>query len=322
MKKHKKDKRKRKKIKSRPIANNHAPQVNEPVVAHVIIYRSELDYISRCILDYKNIETGGQLFGFITPAGTPVVLYAIGPGKDANHQTAFFNQDVNYLEKVGQQLADIYGLQHIGEWHSHHQLGLAHPSGHDAHNISHNVEKLGLSQFLLCIGVCDNTSSTLNAFSFVKGNANYHESKWIIKDIDSPFRTVIDKDLKDILLHPQTTVGNMRNLKVAGGKPAYQQSYWLNQQGNSLILKSMMDYINNAWMVQSKVFLDNDKQVHLVTRHRGNEVGIHFPMGFPQDPPLITSNGQPMGCGAEWHYEGDILNAFKTYVNNLNIRQS
>lgn len=29
----------------------------------VIIYQSELDYISRCILDFKNIETGGQLFG-------------------------------------------------------------------------------------------------------------------------------------------------------------------------------------------------------------------------------------------------------------------
>ena len=56
-----------------------------------IIYKSELDYISRCILDCTNIETGGQLFGFWTAEGVPVVLYAIGPGPHANHQSAFFN---------------------------------------------------------------------------------------------------------------------------------------------------------------------------------------------------------------------------------------
>ena len=29
----------------------------------ILIFKSELDYISRCILDRKDIETGGQLFG-------------------------------------------------------------------------------------------------------------------------------------------------------------------------------------------------------------------------------------------------------------------
>ena len=57
-----------------------------------VIFKSEMDFISRCILDYPSIETGGQLFGFYTEAGIPVVLYAIGPGRNANHQVAFFNQ--------------------------------------------------------------------------------------------------------------------------------------------------------------------------------------------------------------------------------------
>ena len=51
----------------------------------VLVYQSELDYLSRCILDYPHIETGGQLFGYWTSAGVPVVLYAIGPGDKANH---------------------------------------------------------------------------------------------------------------------------------------------------------------------------------------------------------------------------------------------
>ena len=86
-----------------------------------VIYRSEMDYISRCIRDYPNIETGGQLFGFLTENGAPVVCYAIGPGRDANHQQAFFNQDTDYLQKVYNQLNRRYGLRYIGEWHSHHQ---------------------------------------------------------------------------------------------------------------------------------------------------------------------------------------------------------
>lgn len=32
----------------------------------VLVYQSELDYLSRCILDYPHIETGGQLFGYWT----------------------------------------------------------------------------------------------------------------------------------------------------------------------------------------------------------------------------------------------------------------
>ena len=101
----------------------------------VLIYKSELEYISRCILDYTNIETGGQLFGYWTSDGVPVVLYVIGPGPHANHQGAFFNQDINYLEMIGGILTRDFGLQHMGEWHSHHQLGLARPSGHDAFTI-------------------------------------------------------------------------------------------------------------------------------------------------------------------------------------------
>ena len=80
-----------------------------------VIYQSELDFVSRCILDRPDIETGGQLFGFWTARGVPVVLYAIGPGLQANHQLTFFNQDVEYLKLVGNLLLEKFGLQHIGE---------------------------------------------------------------------------------------------------------------------------------------------------------------------------------------------------------------
>ncbi len=39
-----------------------------------LVYQSEMDFVSRCILDCPNIETGGELFGFWTATGIPVVL--------------------------------------------------------------------------------------------------------------------------------------------------------------------------------------------------------------------------------------------------------
>jgi len=168
-----------------------------------IIFKSEFDYISRCILDYKDIETGGQLFGYWTAENIPVVLYAIGPGPKANHQTAFFNQDIDYLMRVGKPLIEDFGLQHIGEWHSHHKLGLAQPSSHDAHTMSSTINEKHLRHFLLCIGNCTDHESTLNAFNFVENNSNYVKAYWCIKNIDSPFRKVVDDALHLFLAHPQ-----------------------------------------------------------------------------------------------------------------------
>ena len=95
------------------IVKQQAPSNNSAAVA--MIYCSELDYISRCILDSTTIETGGQLFGFWTSTGIPVVLYAIGPGPLANHQATFSNQDVDYVLNVGTALLHRYGLQHLAE---------------------------------------------------------------------------------------------------------------------------------------------------------------------------------------------------------------
>ena len=171
------------------------------------IYRSELEYVLRCILERPHIETGGELFGFWKDDGTPVVAYALGPGPDANHELAFFNQDLRYLTNVGAALTGKYGLEHIGEWHSHHGLGLAHPSGHDAATVAHGVRSHGRNRFLLCIGTCTERSASLGGFAFTKdGGEDYSHVDWRIIGADSPFRGAVDGDcaLSDILVHPLT----------------------------------------------------------------------------------------------------------------------
>ena len=175
-----------------------------------MIFKGEMDLISRCILDRKNIETGGQLFGYWTENGTPVILYAIGPGPRANHQVTFFNQDVDYLVKVGNILRNRYGLHHIGEWHSHHQLGLAKPSGHDSDNMTSVIKRRDLGEFLLCIGNCDNFSSSLNAF--LCDSSECRCIAWDYVMADSPLRHVIDNDLGILISKPLTVQARHKDL--------------------------------------------------------------------------------------------------------------
>lgn len=182
-----------------------------------IIYQSELDYMSRCILDYIDIETGGQLFGYWTATGIPVVLYAIGPGRQAKHNPTSFIQDQDYLQLVGNELYKRYRLQHIGEWHSHHQLGLAHPSGGDVNTMQYGVGKPGFPRLLLCIGNCTRTHTTVNPFIFHENNPReYSQAAWDIVNLESPFRKLADAELRSVLIHPYTRFashGEMRSTR-------------------------------------------------------------------------------------------------------------
>src|SRR5699024_7747234 len=116
------------------------------------IYEEDLKFISRCILDYPNTETGGDFFGFWNNLGFPVILYITGPGDNCYRHTTFFKQDIDFLKDVGYKVYSMYGLQHIGSWHSHHKLGLAVPSSHDCSTMANAIQKNNLDKFLMILG--------------------------------------------------------------------------------------------------------------------------------------------------------------------------
>lgn len=315
---------------ARPLAPQVETGVSEPpppcAVARdlpaetAVIYKSELDYISRCILDYPRIETGGQLFGFWSASGTPIVVYAIGPGRRANHQIAFFNQDLEYLTTLGRVLVDKYGLQHMGEWHSHHRLGLAHPSGHDADTMVNSIRKGNLGRFLLCIGNCDSTSSVLNAFTFTQGAGHdYRHAAWRIRNVESPFRTVIsaDEEVRRIVIDPQTPEPSHGKLFLADGSdcfvtPDYSKDYWLKDRANNLVLKKMMDDLS-VLAGPCSVQKDERQRVHLAVR-RDREYRFVFPEGFPDAQPLVFVDGVAVDTPpGSWMFTGDIAAAFSAF---------
>lgn len=288
------------------------------------IYKSELDFISRCILDYKNIETGGQLFGFWTADGSPVVVYAIGPGANANHQIAFFNQDIEYLLNVGRVLVHHYGLQHIGEWHSHHKLGLAQPSGHDASTIADTIKEKSLPQFLLCIGNCSNVESTLNPFNFTfNAGYNYVKAQWTIKNIDSPYRSLIDQELKNLLRQPTTQIASYN---IAGIHKCFSEikleneGYWFEDKKNRLVLKSIIDFIETyPTQARCSVKMDPQNHIQLLVKRKNKDEYIYFPSKFPQAAPEIQLDfhGKFIPAGLNWNYQGDILSSFIKYYKSI-----
>ena len=295
---------------------------------YVIIFKSEMDYISRCILDYPSIETGGQLFGFYTESGTPIVLYAIGPGRNANHQVAFFNQDIEYLTKIGAKLKDFFGLHHIGEWHSHHQLGFARPSGHDASTMINTIREKGLGRFLLCIGNCDGRSTTLNPFPC--NNRDYIAGHWDIIFADSPIRRSADRLMAEDLVMPRTMTASHRDPNLNGAspsKPKYKAGYWLELKANNQELKDILAYLKdrNGYGTETAIKLDSDACVHIFSRglnRHGKEWAedILFPMGFPGRGPVVNRwlDKMPVQVSPkEWVYSGDIFASFAHYHSYL-----
>lgn len=294
-----------------------------------IIYRSEMDYISQCILDYQNIETGGQLFGFVTEYGVPVVCYALGPGRNANHQSTFFNQDTHYLQSVYNEINARYQLQYIGEWHSHHQLGLAKPSGHDAQTIVNGIQRHQFRHFLLCIGNCSHGKSMLNAFTFhLNSPWEYKQVPWKICEITSPYRPIIDRELQHMLVHPQAHPNHGVNYLVDGQGntaqkvvPNYRQDYWLNDKTNNLILKKIIDFLicYSGSTEVVKPFIDENKHVHLRVKRATHEENITFGPHFPQTPPIITMSPETNAIiPPAWTYSdlyGDIFSSFTLYYD-------
>lgn len=304
------------------MANQASPRerARRPATA-AIVFQGELDYISRCILDYPEIETGGELFGYWTAAGEPVVLYAIGPGPRANHEVAFFNQDLEYLVAVGRRLGTRFGLQHIGEWHSHHCLGLAQPSGHDASTIARGVADQGLGRFLLAIGTCVEGRSDLRAYTFHEDFGNdWNAAGWDVRAGESPFRAVADADevLAVMLAHPSTQHANAVPPPAPAGTrpPAFQNGHWLSRRDNHAVLKAMVDFLVAGEDDPAKVALGDGGAIKILISRKEGEERIELPPSFPDAPPAIalpTAGETP--TQVEWPRTGDIFSDFTEYYN-------
>jgi hypothetical protein len=264
-----------------------------------LIYEGELNYLSRCVLDYPNIETGGDLFGFWTHSGFPVIQYIIGPGKQSNHAYAFFNQDEAYLNEMGELLRAHHGLQHIGEWHSHHRIGLAEPSGHDISTVRKALNEYRLDRFYLVIANIRQDATTINGFMFQQENTPHDISAWVVLPGESPIRQHIDSVFPNNVYQPNTTHPSIVDLSETTlqhaqfVKPLYQSNYWLNDRENHLVLQRILTQLRNHVGDLSVHQELDSKKVYLKFQHDGQNWTVHFNEDFPENQPELRCLDNP-----------------------------
>ena len=170
----------------------------------VVIYANEYRQICAWVLQHGYLETGGDLFGLWKDDHTAVIQLVLGPGKNCRRASASFYQDVHYLEKAGSQLIKQEGVCHIGEWHSHHKIGLKQPKGGDKGTVWRNMPTYGLNRFVLFIANIEtqfNSAASVGCFLFERGTADQSQrmtqGQFHLLPNESPLREKFQTDLKE-----------------------------------------------------------------------------------------------------------------------------
>jgi hypothetical protein len=168
----------------------------------ILTHQSELDNLAGWVLEHPDRETGGDLFGFWTHSGSPAVQLVLGPGARARHEVASFYQDADHLQRVGGHLQSRYGLQHIGNWHSHHHLSLAEPSSGDTSTTRRVFDYTEFPRYVLFIANIrpdrsggsrrfardrsERWTIQVGAFLFDRDEPHYRPGRWVVLPDASP----------------------------------------------------------------------------------------------------------------------------------------
>ena len=113
-----------------------------PAGGFLVTWESELRAIAAETSAWS-VETGGDLFG--RWQDVPTIFLATKAGPNAQRDNAHFRLDVQYLRELSESVANDWSLRYFGDWHSHHRLGLAAPSGGDRKRI---LSIAGRNQFI------------------------------------------------------------------------------------------------------------------------------------------------------------------------------
>ena len=152
----------------------------------VFMFEEDYQMMVSLVLNYPDLETGGDLFGLWTANGDAVLHVILGPGQNCKRTGASFYQDIGYLQRNGELLTKDYMLCHIGEWHSHHQLHLFQPSGGDSSTVIRNYPR-GVCGFLLIIAnIVSSQRVQLSPYLYTKKSSHSYDLKEALTVVSVP----------------------------------------------------------------------------------------------------------------------------------------
>lgn len=87
---------------------------------HLVISQSVCEFIEAAVQDSSGLETGGILMGPASPdPNTVIVTKASGAGPNAKRSPGAFIRDTAYCSLVLRNHYERFGVDYVGEWHSH-----------------------------------------------------------------------------------------------------------------------------------------------------------------------------------------------------------
>jgi hypothetical protein len=300
-----------------------------------LIYEQELDNIAGWVEEYPDLETGGDLFGFWTHSGAPVVQFVLGPGKTSRHNPTSFYQDRQHLIKAGEILRKKHGLQHIGEWHSHHQMGLAEPSGGDEQTVFNALRTYNFPKFLLCIANLRPEAETfgrkkyrvnVGCFLFTSSYPRYQTGAWVVLPDQSPIRRDVNLGENRNLFtcsFPKKTwqvaKTTLEEEPLVSTEPIeISQNVWYSTPKGKALLKQISDGLNRRYQ-NCEMFRTSTEEIYFTFENKTgwNTIDrwrVDFPNNFPESSPLIKLNYREPAPIKHWYGESQILEQIEACI--------
>ena len=294
------------------------------------IFESEFKEIENFVLQYQNIETGGDLFGLWTRDAEPVVQLIIGPGRKCRRTSVSFHQDTDYLQNVGTFVNTSFMLCHIGSWHSHHQLSLTQPSAGDRSTVCNNFPR-GLQRYIMIIANIECSTRTgekyvvIHPYMFTsegrackKGTVETISGTSPFREDGNVLRTLCQGAEQNratsnlgygnstrarsprIVHHSPSKTESQRSLKTSRNTHSgHGKKQWYTTPEGEYKLKKLNDQIRRKFNLIADVdFHRNRDSLDLTLEfpHNGKRWVIQFPASFDQEPARIqhSSNSSPI----------------------------
>jgi hypothetical protein len=270
------------------------------------MFASELERMAKWVSDFPDLETGGSLFGYWTNTGSPVIFLATGPGPHARHNIDSFFQDPEYMIDGQYEVWKYFAAQHIGEWHSHHTLGLAVPSQGDSSTMWNAIEETQWPRFLL--GICNikqlgpPREARVGFFLYNKESGTHQECETHVMRVRSPldgFRSRMPEGEP----RPQTTApARIRPNRVHRPREGQslrkleRETWYTEGQGQKRLMMEIqgLQTLEQKLGAQSASLPEGESIVLSLTMRDGRVASARLVEGFPARAPTFKLDGRPI----------------------------
>jgi integrative and conjugative element protein (TIGR02256 family) len=259
----------------------------------VFISKSELDFIAESIfekLKQKDVETGGILFGKRTKMGITIAK-ATDAGPKAECYSTEFAPDIEYGQKILNDLRTRHDVFYIGTWHKHPNY-LPHVSSGDIRQMEEIIEDNDtLDEFVSLIVTLADRTPNYNFFYMGKDKVcikvNFiavEDKSEILKEIDSePFC----KDFKSNILDIKHSIPvNKHKIENDAEFANFNSNYLLDPKeriNNEINELKSLRYVQNVSAKPTGDILE----IKVQCSNNCNPIIFFCPPEFPLNPPLV-----------------------------------